>query len=593
VRATVHIALTALLALVASAGSGVGETLDDIPEVVTLYARGERLMREGDFLAASRIFEELAGRFPNSPNIDLIIFNRAKAAYYFGEYDKALAGFDNFSVRFPNSPHWAHARFFHGNANYIKNNQSAALRDYLQAFGASNDRRLDDLIVASIEQAVATARTVSLGMADFEGLPGSKRCGLVRRVVQVLVDRRQTDLARRLMTACGLDIALPDAGDNDELLIGMVLPFSGELQSYGEEIYNGAVIAADMCRGQTGRKISLESFDTRGDPVSAARIIRELAYQPHDVVVGPLTSEASAVASAVLSCTDLPMIAPAATQAGLTQLSPHSFQLTPNVELQGVQMAEYARVNLMADSAAIITSTAPEYLRMSKAFADRFVQLGGTVAAIEYYRARDRDFSDYINDIKAILLGVHPDSTYFIDDEGDTLDTDGVPAHIDCLFLPGRAVQLKQLLPQIRFYNLQADYLGSDDWGDDAVRKLGEDITRRAVFPSPTLEQARSEEYLAFAAAYDNRYGKEPPRLAALGFDAVRLITRTVMGGGGDRARLTEALTKVADHIGAAGRVTFGIYRENTAMPVYRLEGEEAVFLGVGQIEDSGSVTAP
>ena len=96
----------------------------------------------------------------------------------------------------------------------------------------------------------------------------------------------------------------------------------------------------------------------------------------------------------------------AATEAGLTRLSESSFQLSPNVELQGVVMAEYAVFQLGADSAAILTSTASEHLRMARAFADRFTELGGTMVAVQYYRSRDKDFGPIVRDIKGMILGV-------------------------------------------------------------------------------------------------------------------------------------------------------------------------------------------
>jgi ABC-type branched-subunit amino acid transport system substrate-binding protein len=244
-------------------------------------------------------------------------------------------------------------------------------------------------------------------------------------------------------------------------------------------------------------------------------------------------------------------------------------------------MAEYAVANLAADSAAILTSTAADDLRRSRAFAERFENLGGTIIATQYYRPRDRDFGEYIRDIKATLLGAHQDSVFFINEMGDTLDPDGLPAHVDCLFLPGRSSQLKQLLPQITFYNLNAVYLGSDDWGEEAVLNLGDRITRHGVFPSPFLQGERSDEYLTFSVEYDRRYARRPERLAALGYDAVRLITLAGLRGAVNRDRLVERLSEIDSFLGASGRIAFGEHRENIALPLYRIENGLAVLMGI------------
>lgn len=575
------------LLITIQAGFVIAETIDDSPEVVSLYARGKRLMREGKFLEASRAFEEIAGRFPNSPNMDLVIFNRAKSDYYFGDHDRALAGFANFVRRYPNSPYYPYAHYFHGNVNYSRGSISRAVKSYLAAYQSSVEDRLDRMVADAIVGAVAGADRVSLGLSDFEQLTEEKRCSLIKRVAPLLAEKQEFEAARALGASCGQDVDISFSEMSrarQEIRVAVVLPLSGELQSFADEIYNGAIIAAEFYRQETGLPIVLEPFDTKGDPVNAARIIKELSHLDYDAALGPLTSEEAAVASAALSCGNLPLIAPAATQAGLTLMNESSFQLSPNIELQGVQMAEYAVNNLMADSAAVITSTVTDDVLMSEAFVRRFEQLGGTIIATEYFRARDRDFGEYIKDIKSILLGVHPDSVYFIDELGDTLDPVGIPAHVDCLFIPGRPRQLKQLLPQINFYNLQAELLGSDDWGDEEILKLGDNNTRRAVFPSPFLQQDDSDEYQRFATAYDLRYGQQPQRLSSLGYDAIRLVTRVAQRGRESHMRMVTELGRIANYEGAAGMISFGANRENTAMPIYRIEAGEAVFLGVGDI---------
>ena len=580
--------LTVLMLLFGAVSETPADRLEDSPEVVSLYNRGKRMLREGDWLEASRIFEELAGRYPQSANIDLFLFNRAKADYYFGDYNKALAGFNNFTLRFSQSPYFAYALFFQANIYYARGDVDRAVNLYIRAYARTDDRRLEALVEGSLRGAITHAGAVTLSADDFSEVPRGKRCPLIKSVSEVLLEREEFVTARDLMALCGekLDLSANEryrAGLRDGTLdIAVVLPLSGDLQAFGEDIYNGAVIAADMYRQESGGRVNLTTYDTKGDPINAARIIRNLADSPTDIVLGPLTSEEAAVASATLNCSNLPLMAPAATQAGLTALSETSFQLSPNIELQGIQMADYAVNNLEADTAAIITPTGTDDLRMSRAFAERFEKLGGKVIAVEYYRTRDKDFSKYIKDIKAMLLGAHPDSVFFIDERGDTLDSDGLPAHVDCLFLPGKASQLRLLLAQINFYNLNGFYLGSDGWGDDEVYRLGDAVTKGAVFPSPFIPGRNSEENLKFSTAYDARFAQQPPRLASLGYDAVRIITNAAQKAGTGRETLTSEIGRIREYSGAAGKVSFGRSRENIAMPVYKIENDQAVLLGIG-----------
>lgn len=251
-------------------------------------------------------------------------------------------------------------------------------------------------------------------------------------------------------------------------------------------------------------------------------------------------------------------------------------------------MADYAVDSVKADSAIIITSTSSDHLRMSQAFSERFRARGGEVVAVEYYRARDKDFGPYVRDIKAMLLGANPDSTFFITPDGDTLAQDGVSAFVDCLYMPGNAQQLKLLLPQVRFYKLQGAYLGSDGWGEQAVYRLGDRVTRNAVFPSPFIETGRTPEYNRFATEYDARYGQQPTRLACLGYDAMRLLTSSALGTF-DYDEAIQKLSRIKNWIGASGRISFGDYRENTEMPLYQIRDDQIYPLDLAETTTVGA----
>jgi len=580
IKITIQSIIFSLFLLLAAGLSA--QSIQDSPEITSLYTKGKRLLRQGDFYEAGQVFSELEGRFPNSKNLDLFVFHRAKAKYYFAEYDEAVAGFSFFIKRFTNSAYQAEGHFFLANTLYLKSDIDRAVKTYITAYKLSQSNSLDQLIESSLLAAFKNASSLSLTDADLEKLSQEKKCKLIKPLSQIYIDRGEIAKAEQILAACGQTLSENDRDQinnnntNKQLEIAMVLPLSGELQSYGEDIYNGAVIAADLYRKESGKQLKIVPYDTKGDPIEAAQIIAQLSTsQTTDAVVGPLTSEEASVASAILNCGSLPMIIPAATEAGLTRLSESSFQLSPNIELESISLAEYAYNQLNADSVVIISSSITDHIRMTRAFENQFKRLGGTVVAVQYYRSRDKDFGTYIRDIKSILLGHPSDSTYYITEDGDTLDFELLAAYVDCIFMPGVPKQLKQLIPQMHFYNLNGFYLGTDGWGDRTIVKLGENVTKGAVFASPFLEGKLSEEFMTLAAAYDSRYGKRPQRLSALGFDAVRLLIQATSTGV-NRDVIIENLQKVKNYIGASGKISYGNFRENIEMPLYIIQNEKA-----------------
>ena len=589
VLTAVAVVLTAL-----AQSSGTGD------EAAQLHRQGQQLMREGNWLRAVKLFDELIARFPEAPDRDLFLFERAKANYYLGDLNAAMAEFDALLEQYPEMPEAAHAYYFRGNAAYRAGRLDLAFASYVKAYGRSEDPRLDQLCLDAVEDAVLNATAVGLSADDFDELSRDRRCAMIEVVSHSLLQRGDSAVAGELQRLCAAGepgaTVPPIAQETPSRgrAIALVLPFSTELNVWAEEIYDGALVARERLRAEEGLDLAITAYDSKGDPVEAARAARELAKAQNTIAaIGPLTSEAAAVAVAALACEDLPLIVPAATQAGLTQLSPNAFQLAPNIALQGICMAQYAIDSLKARAAAVITSTDPDHVRMARAFRERFETLGGHVVAVEYYRPRDTDFGPVLEDLKTVLLKPRPDSTVYVNLDGDTIEFDDVSAYVDCLFLPGDAQQLRLLLPQIQFYRVQGPFLGSDGWADTALYELGDEVTRHAVFPSPFLEVANTKEYVGFAAWYDAKYGKRPTRLDCLGYDAVRLVGLAVKQGNDNRRELVDFLSKIARYPGASGMITLGADRENIEMPLFRLVGGQALPLSSPPGGDHGTSPAP
>lgn len=581
-----------ILAMVVLIGSATLAAPDiDPPDAASLFARGQRLLRESNWLAAAAVFEELSGRFPRSKTADLFVFGKAKADYYSGDYAKAVAGFTFYTSRYSTAPEIAFAHYFLANAYYLRGDAMRAVRHWLESVQLSYDSRLDKQLFESLRAAFDNAGTISLGQSELQHLDNDRRCQVIQIAVKALADRGERKQIDRLLVLCDQNITVPtisrtSGNKKHDIEIAIVVPLSGDLHTFGEEVYNGAVIAAELFRQQSSRTIRIVPYDTKGDPIDAGRIVGELVSSSTDAVIGPLTSDEAAVASASIRNSSLPMIAPAASQAGLTRLSESSFQLSPNVEFQGVRMADYAIDELDADSAAVITSTRTDHFRMAQSFIRRFTERGGKIIAVEYYRPRDKDFGPYVADVKAMILGKHPDSMFYIDERGDTLDYDGLPVHVDAIFMPGNPQQVRLLLPQVRFYNVMGTYLGSDSWNDKVIYRLENNVTNGAVFPSPYMSGGRSQSYQTFAAAFDLRYGRRPERLANLAFDAFSLIMNAAGPNWTGRDDLVDALRKVKFFDGASGKITFGPHRENIEMPLYRIERGSPVLIGEQPVEN-------
>ncbi len=564
----VRIALLLLLLLSSQVGADT---------VQSSFKKAYKTLNAGDYSEAYSLFSELYLQYPNHTNADRFLFFKAKAGYYAERYEFGIIEFKKLTKDFPRSKYRAHAYFFLGNCFYKISRADLAIRAYANAYRISADKKLDQLILSSIEAIPLDPRTAILEQITSIPMSDNRKCDILIAAANALINQKNYRPVSSLLLPCGHSQArfLVDQAKQflkQEIDLGIVLPLSGELQKFGEQILDGIMLMIEQYTQETGGKLTPVLYDTQGDDLEAARIIRRLALSGTAAAVGPLTSSETAVASAVLSCGDMPLVIPAATEGGLTVLSQTSFQLQPNLDWQGIRMADYAVQWLGADTAAIITPTATSNLRMAKAFAKRFEDLGGTILGIEYFRIKETDFGPYIRDIKSLIIGALLDSIVFIDDVGDTIEAEEVPVWLDCLFIPAEGNQLRQLLPQIQFYNLNTIYLGGDGWGTSLIYDLGELITRECYFASGILGNENSTVSRQFSIDFDKKYGRQPGHLEALGYDAVSLICNALGRGFYTRPEISEYISAVKDYQGAAGKITFGENRENIELPIYTIE---------------------
>ncbi|MBK7142605.1 MAG: penicillin-binding protein activator [bacterium] len=554
----------------------VAADLDDNQEFTALSAQAKTALADGNWQEARRLTEELATRFPDSPRRDQFLFDHAKATYHAGDHAAAATEFGQFISQFPKSTFLPAAHYFRACSWLLQEKRDEAAIEFLQAYINGADAALTTLIADALATFDRPHLSILFSQASTASLSDLRRCELIREISTHLIEQQRMDDAVLLLSRCSSTSVSADAAEAlpEVVRVAVAVPLTGEYQKYGEEILNGAMIAL-QAQPSSGRKIRLVPFDTQSDPVMAGRICRELADLKYDAIIGPLTSNEAAVAASAMNDQTIPIIIPAATSAGVTLLGGSAFQLSPNVELQGIRMAEYARRTLNADTALIITPTGFDYLQIGQAFAQRFEQLGGVILGVEYYRSSDRDFGLYIQSAKRLILRGFDESATYLDSRGDTIETEAVPARTDIIFLPGPTDQLRLLLPQIRFYKLEGTLLGSDGWGSEEIYSLGADVVGGALFASPfVLQGSRQPE---FARTYQSHYGEVPTRIAALGYDAANLLILTLSQNPATRLDWLTALAQISDIEGASGKISFGQYRENVELPLYRIEGGRAI----------------
>lgn len=344
-----------------------------------------------------------------------------------------------------------------------------------------------------------------------------------------------------LLVALGLSGAEP-AGAAEPVRIGFFMSMTGRDASFGEASLDGARIAVDELNqsgGVLGREVELVVEDDRSLAGESATAAKKLISRDHVVaLVGECSSARTLEAAAVAQASRVPLVSPASTNPRVTQVGDMVFRVCFIDPFQGEVMATFAHRRLgLGRAALLVDATAPYSVGLADYFARTFTALGGEVVASQKYAGADTDFRAQLTAIR----GAKP----------------------DVIFLPGYYVAAGLVARQARDLGIGATLLGGDGFEAPQLLQIGGDALNGAYYSTHFSAGNTGPVPSAFVRSFKARYGAVPNGLAALTYDAVRLVADAVRRAGTtESAAVRDALAATRGFPGATGATSINANRD-------------------------------
>jgi branched-chain amino acid transport system substrate-binding protein len=315
------------------------------------------------------------------------------------------------------------------------------------------------------------------------------------------------------------------AGDSGgDVVIGMYGSLTGDGASFGQSSKEGTELAVDEINKAGGllggRKFRLLVEDNQSKPEEASNAVTKLITQDKVVaVLGEVASRRSLAAAPIAQRYQIPMITPASTNERVTAVGDYIFRVCFIDPFQGEVLAKFAFNDLKARKVAILKDIGQDYsVGLTDSVARNFTKLGGQVLEPVSYTSSDSDF-------KAILTQVRSQKP-------------------DAMFVTGYYSEAAIITRQARELGMTMPILGGDGWVGDALRNGREALNNSFISnhysgdnPDPLVQ--------GFVRAYRERFGRDPDAIAALAYDAVKVLVDAM-----NRAKSTEG-PKVRDALAA------------------------------------------
>src|SRR5215210_4851934 len=353
--------------------------------------------------------------------------------------------------------------------------------------------------------------------------------------------------------------------------IGVYGDLSGQTSSFGQSTRNGSQMAADEINaagGIGGRQVQLIHEDDQGEPGKAATVTAKLINQDQvRALIGEVASSNSIAAAPNAQEAKVPMISPSSTNPKVTQVGNYIFRVCFIDPFQGEVMAKFAANTLKAKRAAILFDSNSDYSKgLIQFFKQAFTKLGGEIVAEQAYAQRDRDFTGQLTQIRS--------------------------ANPDVIYVPGYYQEVGVIAKQTKQLGIKSPLLGGDGWDAPQLWDLGGESLNGDYISNHYSVDDPSPAIQKFVADYKARNGEIPDALAALGYDAMKVLADAIKRAGTTEGpQLKDAINATKDFVGVTGTISLDKDR-NAVKPAVVLKLEDKKYIYVETIYPEG-MTAP
>jgi ABC-type branched-subunit amino acid transport system substrate-binding protein len=279
---------------------------------------------------------------------------------------------------------------------------------------------------------------------------------------------------------------------------------------------------------QNDDRIVLLPRDTKGTPQGAEEAARAALNEGVQIILGPLFAQSVTVVGPMAQARGVPLIT-FSNDRSVAGPGIYVFGLVPGAQVERVVGLAIRRGLLRL---AVLAPDSPYGRTTMSAAASAAQRLGGQVVISQSYPPEQADLSGLVrrftnhesrrmmlDEQRKLLLAAGDEISRQTLRRLEGIETLG-DAGFDALLLPEGGARLRALAPLFPYYDIdpkKVRFLGTWLWGEPGIGSESALVGGWFATPPPDLARRFNQRFQA-------SYGRAPPRLASLGYDAVALI---------------------------------------------------------------------
>jgi len=353
-------------------------------------------------------------------------------------------------------------------------------------------------------------------------------------------------------------------GAQEVIRIGANLEMTGAVAAYGQMIWEGVNLVREIVGDEVdGKKIELVLVDNKSDKVESANAATRLIDKEKVVaMLGPAISGSMLAVGPVCEEKQIPVISATATNPLVTQGKKFVFRACFLDPYQAAAAAQFAREDLKANTAAILSDIAQDYcVALGNFFKEEFTKRGGSIIVEQNCKTGDQDFSAQLTTI--------------------------INANPDILYVPNYYTEIALITRQARDLGFEGIILSADGADAPELFSVGGDavegLYHTAIWDATKGLNEVGQKYIDL---YKEKYGKDPNMFGALGADAYLILVNAIRQAGSlDPSRIRDFIEDTADLDVVTGKVTIENGDAIKPVVVRKVEGGKFQFVKTVVVE--------
>jgi branched-chain amino acid transport system substrate-binding protein len=331
----------------------------------------------------------------------------------------------------------------------------------------------------------------------------------------------------------------PSGGKKSEDVwrVGAYLSLSGAETQFGVDTKEGIELAIDevnQAGGVKGKPVKVLYEDDKTNPNEANNKVIQLIDRDKVVaLLGEVSSSRSMVGARVANSRRVPMITPSSTHPEVTQIGPFIFRVCFTDDIQGKMGAEFIVGTMGKKRLALLFATDDVYSAgLAQQFRDEAKRLGAQIVIEKSFPKTETNFTTYITEIR-----------------------DAKP---ELIYAPIYFTAMVPIARQAKAAGVKGDmFVGGDGWdADELLADAGEEM-EGAYFTNHYAPDVPWPNSQKFVAKYKERFKRDPTSLAAMGYDAAKVLVDAIGRAKDDSPDgIRQAIQETRGFQGATGTIS-------------------------------------